>query len=670
MIVQCPSCSKRYRVNDDNIPPSGGKIRCPACSHAFVVYPDSDPDPDPEPDPASHEDPGAKTSVAQRPNMEELLDSMQGGDQSGGAQSSDQQGGAAGGGDDDVAKTEVMAGSELPDFNNLFGEGGPDDDQTVEMDNPLAGGGLGDDSEVGSAQGDDLKTQQLDSDIVDQSLGHVRDQAEQSASIEEPPDDVGPKTQVTPPPNIDEVPGPQHQQRASVPDDPTPPPTGSNSGPQSGNFSSGSGPASDSQDAPSGNFGAMPGRDSGGLSNSSTPERKSSPGAQSGGPSRPQSGSQNPRQGPGGAPPSQSGPQNAPGSPGEQRGDAGGGDGPDGSHEGPWKLKTNFGLTYEFADNDSLRNWLESRDELDGYELSADEGDSFYPLDEFPQVGGGAPTQDGSATGGNAQISSSGKQPPIPGRSTSSAGSTAGRDSQQGPGAQSSGPADAPGSGRRSTSSAGAGSGPLPRSTSDAGSGGHSPFHTAANSAVTKPEDGSQQSSAEGGQKERIDPNEKFEPPSRDGTLGYTLLWGVFILLSIVAIGLSLQLFGIVDFLGDDDDEEPAVVAQHDEELEGGEPAEDPAGQEPDELADDGESDEPDIQQLLEDARQHLESEEYEGALEQLEDANSIDPEEVRVYDVRADVYDELGDDQQADASRDIARHLRQEGELPEEALE
>ncbi len=667
MIVQCPSCSKRYRVNDDNIPPSGGKIRCPACSHAFVVYPDSDPDP--EPDPASHEDPGAKTSVAQRPNMEELLDSMQGGDQSGGQQGADQQGGAAGGGDDDVAKTEVMAGSELPDFNNLFGEGGPEDDQTVEMDNPLAGGGPGDDPDTGPAQGDDLKTQQLDSDIVEQSLGHVREQAEQSPSIEEPPDDAGPKTQVTPPPNIDDVPGPQNQQRASVPDDPTPPPTGSSSGPQSGNRSAGTGPASDSHDAPSGNFGAMPGRDSGGMSNPSSPERQPSSGGQSGSPGRSQSGPQNAPGGPGGPAPSQSGPQNTPGGPADPPG--GGGDGPDGSHQGPWKLKTNFGLTYEFADNDSLRNWLESRDELDGYELSADEGDSFYPLDEFPQFGGGGPAPDDSATGGNAQISSSGKQAPMPGRSGSSSGSIGGRDSQPGSGTpSSSGPSNPSGSGRRSTSSAGGGSGPLPRSTSDAGSGGHSPFHTAASSAVSKPEEGAQQSSPDGGEKERIDPSEKFEPPSRDGAVANIVLWGLFIVLSIVAIVLSLQLFGVVDFLGDDDDKQPAAVAQQDAELAGDEPAEEPSGAQPDEMAGGGDSEGADVQDLLNDARQDLDSEEYDAALERLEQANSIDPEEVRIYDVRADVYDELGDAQQADASREIARHLRQEGELPQEEME
>jgi predicted Zn finger-like uncharacterized protein len=140
MIVQCPSCSKRYRVNDANIPPSGGKIRCPECSHAFVVYPEA------PANPAGYDAPGEKTSVAQAPNMQELLRGMQ-------------QGGAGAGApqEEDVAKTEVMSGAELPDFGSLFGGDGPD--QTTEMQNPLAPGG------VLSAE-DDLATQELTGDKV------------------------------------------------------------------------------------------------------------------------------------------------------------------------------------------------------------------------------------------------------------------------------------------------------------------------------------------------------------------------------------------------------------------------------------------------------------------------------------------------------------------------
>ncbi len=37
-----------------------------------------------------------------------------------------------------------------------------------------------------------------------------------------------------------------------------------------------------------------------------------------------------------------------------------------------WKLKTSFGLIYDFPDTESLRNWLSGRDDLSGYMLSHD----------------------------------------------------------------------------------------------------------------------------------------------------------------------------------------------------------------------------------------------------------------------------------------------------------
>ena len=52
--------------------------------------------------------------------------------------------------------------------------------------------------------------------------------------------------------------------------------------------------------------------------------------------------------------------------------------------QGPWKLRTNFGLTYEFPDTMSLNNWMASRDDVSGYTL-AGKGE-FYPLSNFPQI--------------------------------------------------------------------------------------------------------------------------------------------------------------------------------------------------------------------------------------------------------------------------------------------
>lgn len=40
MIVQCPECSSQYRVADEDVPESGGKIECSTCNNVFLVHPD------------------------------------------------------------------------------------------------------------------------------------------------------------------------------------------------------------------------------------------------------------------------------------------------------------------------------------------------------------------------------------------------------------------------------------------------------------------------------------------------------------------------------------------------------------------------------------------------------------------------------------------------------
>ena len=43
MIVTCPACSARYKIQEDKIPRGGAKITCPRCSHQFVFYRDETP---------------------------------------------------------------------------------------------------------------------------------------------------------------------------------------------------------------------------------------------------------------------------------------------------------------------------------------------------------------------------------------------------------------------------------------------------------------------------------------------------------------------------------------------------------------------------------------------------------------------------------------------------
>lgn len=38
MIIECPKCKKRYRVNDSDVPAGGGPVRCTSCSNIFTIY--------------------------------------------------------------------------------------------------------------------------------------------------------------------------------------------------------------------------------------------------------------------------------------------------------------------------------------------------------------------------------------------------------------------------------------------------------------------------------------------------------------------------------------------------------------------------------------------------------------------------------------------------------
>src|SRR6478672_1052031 len=38
MIVTCPSCSARYKINESKVKGRGAKITCPRCAHRFVFY--------------------------------------------------------------------------------------------------------------------------------------------------------------------------------------------------------------------------------------------------------------------------------------------------------------------------------------------------------------------------------------------------------------------------------------------------------------------------------------------------------------------------------------------------------------------------------------------------------------------------------------------------------
>lgn len=41
MLVKCDQCSQSYQVNEARLPPQGARIKCPTCSHIFLVRPPS-----------------------------------------------------------------------------------------------------------------------------------------------------------------------------------------------------------------------------------------------------------------------------------------------------------------------------------------------------------------------------------------------------------------------------------------------------------------------------------------------------------------------------------------------------------------------------------------------------------------------------------------------------
>ena len=153
--------------------------------------------------------------------------------------------------------------------------------------------------------------------------------------------------------------------------------------------------------------------------------------------------------------------------------------------------------------------------------------------------------------------------------------------------------------------------------------------------------------------KERINPNEKFQPPSRDSALLNAVLWGAFVLLGAAAVVLALQLLGVIDLIDDETEEEqaPAVVEEiaADDELE----------EMPEEEAEDSEArTRREVNRLIESARSDMESNRLASALDRLDRARQIDPERADLYEMKAEVHEELGETDEAESLREQAEEL------------
>ena len=617
MIVKCPNCTSRYRVNDANIPPSGGRIRCPKCEHKFVVFPEQS-------GPAISHDEGDRTSVASRPALEKILSTMQGSALEALDESAESE--------EAADATEIVSGGQLPNFAGVFGPGSLDDleDGTVEMRNPM----LGQHAPLASPPQQQEEEEELDGAtevVTGDQLAQMNFPSRRNTGGGPPP---LPGQRRRDDPSVSSGPLPtfaEHETGGGQPNSPfsqrnTPPPL-EDQGAAAGRDSRTSRPnfpvpqperqGMGSDNALQGRAGAGPGFPSGGGASQQQQQQRFSPAAGNQGRD---AGAESPF-----APV----PPELQGSAQQAAAAA-----PSADHDGPWNLKTNFGLTYDFPNTKSLRNWLSNREDLDGYTLSAD-GENFLPISSFPQL-----------------QSSRTMQPPTPGADRS--------------GSRPATPAAAASSERQAAAPA-----------------GQQHFQPSPGNGQSRFAAGATQSAAasQSGPVAQVEPTptiqppadqqplptgppvaeNTYRPPSRDGRWN-TLLYILFFVLCLIVVAMALQLAGVVDIetMIRERVEGPAQVAPTAAPTPPGAAAS-PAGAE----VDDPQPQEPPAETaaqaaerreqaslLLSAAEQELEANRLPSALEKLEAAREVDPDRPAIYQKLAEVYEKLGQQDKATEAR------------------
>lgn len=589
MIVQCPACSSRYRIRDDNIPPTGGKIRCPSCGHSFIVYPEN---------PASAD---ASTTVTGQGVVNEYMQGRK-------------QPGTAG----DHETTEIVSNKDLDALKNLPSMQGHDipEDGTVEIKNPMS-------------YWEDLKNVEVEEKIDAPSSAY--------AGTDEPSDsdyDAAP-TEIVSPDNLN-LPFPGNGAKKSPPSIPAPTsgPAGRESNlpnlpPPRPNRASTPPIPSPNTPAPGRQIPESPqnqqdpfGRRDQVRENAAQAQHRpgSSPGYPPSQPFDPPteddfqpagSSSQDILAAIEEASQAHDDGQPAPGSP------PSGGQivRPDPDHAGPWKLKTNFGLTYEFPDTRSLKNWLNSRDELTGYSLSAD-GSNFFALSEFPQVGNRAVSGPSQSIASSGLIPQPDQLPPMPSdpqQPQSEPQNESRNDSaQQSP--------QTPGFG---SPNRGFGSGrfqPLPENPDTPGLG--APV------------------------------SNEFQPPSREARYN-GLLWIIFFALLAVCIVVALQTFEIYDF--------KALLGSSDDTTEWVDPDPVIPAVAPDEQPDFEETDSSEIDRLLDEASREIRENRLQSALDRIKTVRMLEPDHLQAIDLAIEAHEKLGQSERADELRQRAETLRSE---------
>jgi len=64
MIIACPSCSTRFKLDAARIPSKGAKVRCANCGHVWLQRPEFAPEPAPAPEPVLASKPAPKAAPA------------------------------------------------------------------------------------------------------------------------------------------------------------------------------------------------------------------------------------------------------------------------------------------------------------------------------------------------------------------------------------------------------------------------------------------------------------------------------------------------------------------------------------------------------------------------------------------------------------------------------
>jgi predicted Zn finger-like uncharacterized protein len=348
MIVQCPECRARYRIRDSNVPASGGKIRCPSCSHSFVVYPEESVN-----DPTIEMSKVDRTAIASDSAMRDLVSTMQPST-------------SAPAWEDEGSPTQIVGGA---DFHHHHTASDAKDDGTGEMDYREKWDDRGSHLEEESEDDLDGMTQVVMPNVALPTRSHGDSSAKAAPTLF----GTGSFPQPAAPENVPGQGYVPHSRSAEAPPQAQPLQSAPATlfGPaaiqiqQDRQGDSASFPQAVAPAIPTGLGAEAPfGADAGAAHSEFAvpPPLPSSVSAELEF-SHPESGDPDTLE-----------------------------EGPNVDHDGPWKLQTNFGLAYEFPDTDGLRNWLSSREELDGYALSDDDGENYYSLSSFPKLSERRPT--------------------------------------------------------------------------------------------------------------------------------------------------------------------------------------------------------------------------------------------------------------------------------------